>query len=163
MGVAPNRPAPLAALQTSSRFGAFSAGVSIRSRPCRSLAASVFEHAARTIDRSLPVGAHGLPLMGTGDWNDGMNRVWHEGRDESVWVALFLCAAVRDWIPLARERGEHERAMRWEAALAGWSQALETEAWDGVWYRRASARPWSPPRSTCSAPTQACSSCSRHR
>ena len=99
--------------------------------------ASVFEHAARTIDRSLPVGAHGLPLMGTGDWNDGMNRVGHEGRGESVWVAWFLCAVVRDWIPLARERGEHERATRWEAALQGWSQALETQAWDGGWYRRA--------------------------
>jgi cyclic beta-1,2-glucan synthetase len=102
-----------------------------------SVMASVFEHAARTIDRSLPVGVHGLPLMGTGDWNDGMNRVGHEGRGESVWVAWFLCAVVRDWIPLARERGEHERAARWEAALAGWSEALETEAWDGGWYRRA--------------------------
>ncbi len=99
--------------------------------------ASVYEHAARTIDRSLPVGTHGLPLMGTGDWNDGMNRVGHEGRGESVWVAWFLCALVRDWIPLARERGEHERAARWEAALHGWGQALETHAWDGDWYRRA--------------------------
>ncbi len=101
------------------------------------VSASVFEHAARTIDRSLPVGVHGLPLMGTGDWNDGMNRVGHEGRGESVWVAWFLCAVVRDWIPIARERGDGERAERWEAALAGWSQALETEAWDGDWYRRA--------------------------
>lgn len=99
--------------------------------------ASVFEHAARTIDRSLPVGVHGLPLMGSGDWNDGMNRVGSEGRGESVWVAWFLCAVVRDWIPLARDRGEHDRADRWEAALQGWSQALETEAWDGDWYRRA--------------------------
>jgi cyclic beta-1,2-glucan synthetase len=52
-------------------------------------------------------------------------------------VAWFLCAVVRDWIPLARERGDLERAERWEAALAGWSQSLETEAWDGDWYRRA--------------------------
>ncbi|MDM7944300.1 MAG: glucoamylase family protein [Hydrogenophaga sp.] len=99
--------------------------------------ASVYEHAARTIDRSLPVGVHGLPLMGTGDWNDGMNRVGHEGRGESVWVAWFLCALVLDWIVLARERGEFERAARWEAAWQGWSEALETHAWDGQWYRRA--------------------------
>ena len=99
--------------------------------------ASVFEHAARTIDRSLPVGAHGLPLMGSGDWNDGMNRVGHEGRGESVWVAWFVCAVVRDWIPLARERGDVDRADRWEAALQGWGEALQTHAWDGDWYRRA--------------------------
>jgi cyclic beta-1,2-glucan synthetase len=101
------------------------------------ITASVFEHAARTIDRSLPVGEHGLPLMGSGDWNDGMNRVGFEGRGESVWVAWFLCAVVRDWIPLARERGEVDRAERWGAALAGWTTALETQAWDGDWYRRA--------------------------
>ncbi|MDP2019100.1 GH36-type glycosyl hydrolase domain-containing protein [Hydrogenophaga sp.] len=99
--------------------------------------ASVYEHAARTIDHSLPVGTHGLPLMGSGDWNDGMNRVGHEGRGESVWMAWFLCTVVRDWIPLARARGEHERAARWEAALHGWNQSLETNAWDGDWYRRA--------------------------
>ena len=99
--------------------------------------ASVYEHAARTIDHSLAVGAHGLPLMGTGDWNDGMNRVGHEGRGESVWLAWFLCAIVTDWIPLARQRGEHLRATRWETALQGWRTALDTAAWDGGWYRRA--------------------------
>ena len=50
----------------------------------------MFEHGARTIDRSLKTGVHGLPLMGTGDWNDGMNRVGHEGRGESVWLGWFL-------------------------------------------------------------------------
>ncbi|MDZ4187736.1 MAG: carbohydrate-binding protein, partial [Hydrogenophaga sp.] len=99
--------------------------------------ASVYEHAARTIDHSLAVGAHGLPLMGTGDWNDGMNRVGHEGRGESVWLAWFLCAIVTDWIPLARQRGEHPRAERWQTALQGWRTALDTAAWDGGWYRRA--------------------------
>jgi cyclic beta-1,2-glucan synthetase len=102
-----------------------------------SVTASVYEHAARTLDRSLAVGAHGLPLMGTGDWNDGMNRVGHQGRGESVWLAWFLCAIVTDWIPLARQRGEHLRAARWQAALQGWSDALQTAAWDGGWYVRA--------------------------
>ncbi len=99
--------------------------------------ASVYEHAARTIDHSLALGAHGLPLMGTGDWNDGMNRVGHEGRGESVWLAWFLCAIVTDWVPLARQRGEHLRVARWASALQDWRAALEGAAWDGDWYRRA--------------------------
>ena len=100
-------------------------------------AASVYEHGARAIDRSLPVGAHGLPLMGTGDWNDGMNRVGSEGRGESVWLAWFLCVIVSDWLPLARARGERDRARAWEAALTGWRVALGSEAWDGAWFKRA--------------------------
>ena len=72
--------------------------------------ASVFEHGARAIDRSLRVGAHGLPLMGTGDWNDGMNRVGHQGRGESVWLAWFLCDLVARYAPIAEQRGQHERA-----------------------------------------------------
>lgn len=99
--------------------------------------ASVYEHAALAIDRSLRVGAHGLPLMGCGDWNDGMNRVGHEGRGESVWLAWFLCPIVAGFAALARERGETDRARDWEVAAAGWRTALESEAWDGAWYRRA--------------------------
>ncbi|BAL97109.1 GH36-type glycosyl hydrolase domain-containing protein [Rubrivivax gelatinosus] len=99
--------------------------------------ASVYEHAARAIDRSLRVGAHGLPLMGSGDWNDGMNRVGHEGRGESVWLAWFLCRVVADFGPLACARGEAERAGRWDEAAEGWRAALLGPAWDGRWYRRA--------------------------
>jgi cyclic beta-1,2-glucan synthetase len=99
--------------------------------------ASVYEHAARAIDRSLRVGAHGLPLMGTGDWNDGMNRVGHEGRGESVWLGWFLCELVDDFAPLARERGDDARAKAWEAAALGWRNALNGIAWDGQWFKRA--------------------------
>ncbi|MDC6171447.1 GH36-type glycosyl hydrolase domain-containing protein, partial [Paucibacter sp. XJ19-41] len=81
---------------------------------------SVYEHAALALDRSLRVGVHGLPLMGSGDWNDGMNRVGHQGRGESVWLAWFACRIVADFAPLARERGDTERAERWERAAAGW-------------------------------------------
>ena len=102
-----------------------------------SQAATVYEHAARAIDNSLRVGAHGLPLMGTGDWNDGMNRVGHGGRGESVWLGWFLCRIVGDFAPIARERGESERAARWDAAAEGWRAALEGPAWDGAWYARA--------------------------
>jgi cyclic beta-1,2-glucan synthetase len=99
--------------------------------------ASVYEHAALTIDRSLRVGVHGLPLMGSGDWNDGMNRVGHEGRGESVWLGWFLCRIVADFAPLARQRGDDERALRWERAAQDWTQALHGAAWDGRWFKRA--------------------------
>ncbi|MET0312629.1 MAG: hypothetical protein ABW051_11310, partial [Burkholderiaceae bacterium] len=99
--------------------------------------ATVYEHAARTIDRSLATGEHGLPLMGTGDWNDGMNRVGHEGRGESVWLAWFLCRVVDDFAPVAQARGEVQRAQQWRQAREGWVRALHGPAWDGAWFRRA--------------------------
>ena len=99
--------------------------------------ASVYEHCARTLDRSLPTGTHGLPLMGTGDWNDGMNRVGHEGRGESVWLAWFFCNVVESFAPLARARGDNARADQWMASREGWIAALHTHGWDGQWFRRA--------------------------
>ena len=99
--------------------------------------ASVFEHAARAIDHSLAVGAHGLPLMGSGDWNDGMNRVGIEGRGESVWLGWFLCKLVDDFAPVAAARGETDRAQRWQHAADGWKAALQGTAWDGDWFKRA--------------------------
>jgi cyclic beta-1,2-glucan synthetase len=99
--------------------------------------ASVYEHAARAIDHSLRVGVHGLPLMGSGDWNDGMNRVGIEGRGESVWLAWFLCRLVADFVPLAAARGEAARVQAWEQALLGWKAALQGPAWDGRWFKRA--------------------------
>jgi cyclic beta-1,2-glucan synthetase len=99
--------------------------------------ATVYEHAARAIDHSLRVGVHGVPLMGTGDWNDGMNRVGHEGRGESVWLGWFLCQIVAHMAPLAHQRGELERCERWESAAATCKQALLHAGWDGQWFRRA--------------------------
>ena len=99
--------------------------------------ATVYEHAARAIDRSLRVGIHGLPLMGSGDWNDGMNRVGHEGRGESVWLGWFLCKLVADFAPTAHERGDVARAERWRDAATGWKAALLGTAWDGEWFKRA--------------------------
>ncbi|MDR7295511.1 cyclic beta-1,2-glucan synthetase [Pelomonas aquatica] len=98
--------------------------------------ASLYEHAARSIDVSLPVGAHGLPLFGTGDWNDGMNRVGAEGRGESVWMGFFLCAVIDALVPMALARGEAARAERWREARRQLSAALDANAWDGDWYRR---------------------------
>jgi len=99
--------------------------------------ATVYEHCARALDVRLTTGEHGLPLMGTGDWNDGMNRVGHEGRGESVWLAWFLHAALSRFVPVAAGRGDLKRAVRWHAHAASLKGALEKEAWDGAWYRRA--------------------------
>jgi cyclic beta-1,2-glucan synthetase len=99
--------------------------------------ATVYEHCARAIDHSLLTGKHGLPLMGTGDWNDGMNRVGHEGKGESVWLAWFLCKVTQDFAPLAKARGELHRVDTWLNARQGWIEALHTHGWDGEWFRRA--------------------------
>lgn len=101
------------------------------------LSASLYEHGARALDVSLRIGAHGLPLMGGGDWNDGMNRVGQAGRGESVWLAWFLIANLRQWAPLAEQRGDLDRAHRWSAHADALAKACEVHGWDGAWYRRA--------------------------
>jgi cyclic beta-1,2-glucan synthetase len=98
--------------------------------------ASVYEHCARAIDCSLALGAHGLPLIGSGDWNDGMNRVGAAGRGESVWLGWFLHAVIDRFAPVADRRGETERAATWRAHARQLAQALESAGWDGSWYRR---------------------------
>jgi cyclic beta-1,2-glucan synthetase len=98
---------------------------------------TLFEHCARALDRSLSVGAHGLPLMGTGDWNDGMNRVGQLGRGESVWLGWFLHAVLWEFARIAEERGEEQRAQAWRAHVLALKAALERDGWDGDWYRRA--------------------------
>src|SRR5207253_7830654 len=99
--------------------------------------ASLFEHCARALDHSLAVGAHGLPLIGTGDWNDGMNEVGAGGKGESVWLGWFLHAVLSEWAALADTRGEGKRAGRWRGHVSALKESLEREAWDGDWYRRA--------------------------
>ena len=98
---------------------------------------TLFEHCARVLDRSLAVGSHGLPLIGTGDWNDGMNRVGQEGKGESVWLGWFLHTVLWEWARLADTRGEGQRAEVWRLHVSALKAAIEREAWDGEWYRRA--------------------------
>ncbi|HYE64262.1 MAG TPA: glucoamylase family protein [Pyrinomonadaceae bacterium] len=100
-------------------------------------AASLYEHCARALDRSLAVGEHGLPLMGSGDWNDGMNRVGNQGKGESVWVGWFLYTALDDFSPFCEARGETKRAQGYREHTKKLKRALEEHAWDGDWYRRA--------------------------
>ncbi|HKV32873.1 MAG TPA: glucoamylase family protein [Pyrinomonadaceae bacterium] len=99
--------------------------------------ASIFEHCARALDRSLEVGEHGLPLMGSGDWNDGMNRVGQLGKGESVWLGWFLYSALAMFTPHAETRKEDERARAYREHLDNLKKALEEKGWDGDWYRRA--------------------------
>ena len=97
----------------------------------------LFEHCVLGIERNLSTGAHGLPLMGTGDWNDGMNLVGAGGKGESVWLAWFLCATLAELAPLAEGRGRTDLAERWRAHVVQLQWALEQHGWDGDWYRRA--------------------------
>ena len=98
--------------------------------------APLFEHCIRALNSSLGIGAHGLPLFGTGDWNDGMNRVGIAGQGESVWLAWFLHAALMRFAPIAEARGANEAAAAWRKHAYAVQQAIEREAWDGDWYRR---------------------------
>ncbi len=100
-------------------------------------AASIFEHCARTLDRSLAVGKHGLPLMGSGDWNDGMSSVGNEGTGESVWVGWFLLNTLADFAPFCSARKEEIRQQKYLQHIEDLKIALNENAWDGDWYRRA--------------------------
>jgi cyclic beta-1,2-glucan synthetase len=97
----------------------------------------LYDHCCRALDRSLTRGEHGLPLMGTGDWNDGMNRVGREGRGESVWMGFFLYRCLADFLPICDRRGDRGRAAIYRAYRDGLAEALERGGWDGAWYRRA--------------------------
>jgi cyclic beta-1,2-glucan synthetase len=97
----------------------------------------VYEHCCRALDRSLTQGAHGLPLMGTGDWNDGMNRVGREGRGESVWMGFFLSRIIKDFLPMCERRGDSARVAIYSAYHEHLDHALNEGGWDGEWYRRA--------------------------
>jgi len=97
----------------------------------------VYDHCVRALDHAMTKGAHGLPLFGSGDWNDGMNRVGREGKGESVWMGFFLYAVLGDFLPLCEARGDGARVERYRAYRASLRQAIERDGWDGAWYRRA--------------------------
>ena len=98
---------------------------------------TLYDHCVRALERGMRFGPHGLPLMGTGDWNDGMNRVGAEGRGESVWVAWFLIATLRAFADAAEARGDADRAARSRRSAESLRVAVEQHAWDGGWYLRA--------------------------
>ena len=99
--------------------------------------ASLYDHCVRAIEHGLRFGAHGLPLMGSCDWNDGMDKVGHEGRGESVWLGFFLFKVLNDFAHLAQSRGDAAFAGKCREQAAGLRTRIETNGWDGEWYRRA--------------------------
>lgn len=99
--------------------------------------ASLYEHCLLAINYGLTEGPHGLPLIGAGDWNDGMNEVGTQGRGESVWLGWFLLKTLKDFGPLLAARNETAKISEYEAHAKKLHAAIEREAWDGAWYRRA--------------------------
>ena len=98
---------------------------------------TLYEHCRRALQRGSSAGRHGIPLMGGGDWNDGMNRVGIEGQGESIWLGWFLHATLTHFAPLCVERGDPALAASYRTQAAAIAVALETHGWDGDWYRRA--------------------------
>ena len=99
--------------------------------------ATLYEHCVRAIERGLRFGVHGLPLIGCGDWNDGMNRVGNQGRGESVWLAFFLYDVLTQFAALALSRGDSAFSERCIAQARQLQLNIGLHAWDGQWYRRA--------------------------
>jgi cyclic beta-1,2-glucan synthetase len=98
---------------------------------------SLSEHCHRAIARGITAGPHGLPLIGTGDWNDGMNLVGAGGRGESVWLAWFLIDVLQNFAELIGQRGQSQQAGEYMAAAQRLSIVVDAQSWDGEWYRRA--------------------------
>ncbi len=99
--------------------------------------ASLYEHCVRAILKGLTSGEHGLPLMGSGDWNDGMDQVGIQGKGESVWLGFFLYEVLTRFAEVARMRGDVPFAERCRSEAARLRENLEAHGWDGEWYRRA--------------------------
>lgn len=98
---------------------------------------SVYKHCVKTIDRALKFGEHNIPLMGSGDWNDGMSTVGNKGKGESVWLGWFLYTILKDFIRICDIKGDSEREKRYKEMLQFIIDNIEKNAWDGNWYRRA--------------------------
>lgn len=99
--------------------------------------ASLYDHCVRAILRGLRFGEHGLPLIGSGDWNDGMNMVGHEGKGESVWLAFFMCDVLIRFTKIARLRGDTDFSKQCESEVEKLHRSIEKHGWDGKWYLRA--------------------------
>ena len=97
----------------------------------------LFEHCRRVLEKGDTSGPHNLPLMGSGDWNDGMNRVGIKGQGESIWLGWFLYATLMQFAALCQRVDKAEQAATYRDRAAELTKALETSGWDGEWYRRA--------------------------
>ncbi|MGE5633264.1 MAG: GH36-type glycosyl hydrolase domain-containing protein [Caulobacteraceae bacterium] len=108
------------------------------SRPSVSdIKSTIYDHCIRAIEKALKFGHHGIPLMGSGDWNDGMNTVGNKGKGESVWLGWFLYSILSNFIGICRQKNDDNKAERYENIAKEIAKSLEENAWDGNWYRRA--------------------------
>jgi cellobiose phosphorylase len=101
------------------------------------VSATVDDHCRRAIAVSLEVGSHGLPLIGSCDWNDGFNRVGQQGRGESVWLGWFQHATLMRYAPIVERRGDAQLARQYREHAERLRASIEKQSWDGAWYRRA--------------------------
>ena len=105
--------------------------------PVGNIIESLYRHCVRAIKRSINFGEHGIPKIGTGDWNDGFSTVGNKGRGESVWLGFFLYDVLRRFIPIVKEREEHKLEQEIEQVMSELKRNLNTICWDGKWYKRA--------------------------
>jgi cyclic beta-1,2-glucan synthetase len=119
--------APLLRPEEQDRYALFDTG----------MRATLLEHCTRALNWMRSTGSHGLPLIGTGDWNDGMDRVGDEGRGESVWLAWFQIATIKRFAPLLAKHGDRHYAAELTAYAESLANAVAASAWDGNWYVRA--------------------------
>jgi cyclic beta-1,2-glucan synthetase len=124
----PFRRAPLLVPGQDERYGQY---------PETSATYTLFEHCRRALEKGMTSGMHNLPLMGGGDWNDGMNRVGIEGRGESTWLGWFLYSTLNRFADLCERRGQDEPAAGYRHRASNLAKAIEHSAWDGEWYLRA--------------------------
>ncbi len=98
---------------------------------------TIYEHCVRALERGMTMGEHGLPLMGIGDWNDGMSRIGAEGRGESVWLGWFYGSILQQFANVCEHHGDKARAERYRSTVKELENHLNIHAWDGAWFRRA--------------------------
>lgn len=98
---------------------------------------SIYMHCIRAIEKSLNFGENFLPKIGSGDWNDGFSTVGNKGKGESVWLGFFLYKVLDLFIPICEKKEEFERASKYKDILTNLKKALNTNGWDGRWYKRA--------------------------
>ena len=98
---------------------------------------NIYTHCIRAIDRSLNLGEHGLPKIGSGDWNDGLNTVGNKQKGESIWLGFFIYNILEKFIPICEKRGDLSRVGEYKIKKENLKKALNTAGWDGRWFRRA--------------------------
>ncbi len=97
----------------------------------------IYFHCIKAIEKSLNFGEHGLPKIGTGDWNDGFSAVGNKGKGESVWLGFFMYLVINRFLPYIQDRGDNERVNRYKKILQDLKTSLNISGWDGRWFRRA--------------------------